>query len=61
MQGKFKLVVLNDVGHVIHEDKPRAVAEVFKEFLATFKIPVNFNARMTITSVSGKEVVIGGN
>jgi len=33
MQGKFKLVVLDNVGHVIHEDQPRRVAEVFHQFL----------------------------
>ena len=33
MQGKFKLVVLENVGHVIHEDQPRKVALSFREFL----------------------------
>jgi protein phosphatase methylesterase 1 len=34
MQGKFKLVVLDKVGHVIQEDQPHKVAEVFMEFIA---------------------------
>jgi protein phosphatase methylesterase 1 len=33
MQGKFKLVLLDKVGHTIHEDQPRRVGEVFHEFL----------------------------
>lgn len=33
MQGKFKLVVIENVGHVIHEDKPRQVADTFRQFL----------------------------
>ena len=42
MQGKFKLVVLDQVGHVIHEDQPKRVAQVFHDFLAQFKIPAMF-------------------
>ena len=34
MQGKFKLVVVDQVGHVIHEDQPKKVAQVFHDFLA---------------------------
>ena len=30
MQGKFKLVVVDNVGHVIQEDNPHIVAQVFK-------------------------------
>lgn len=33
MQGKFKLVVVDNVGHVIQEDRPQAVADVFVQFL----------------------------
>jgi protein phosphatase methylesterase 1 len=58
MQGRFKLVVLDQVGHVIQEDQPRACAEVFKEFLNLFRIPAKYAEQMTITSVSGKKVVI---
>jgi protein phosphatase methylesterase 1 len=43
MQGKFKLVVLDQVGHVIHEDQPRKVAQVFHDFLVHFKIPPKYN------------------
>ncbi len=59
MQGKFKLVVVDQVGHVIHEDQPKKVAQVFHEFLSQFRIPAVYNQPMVITSVSGKQVVIG--
>jgi protein phosphatase methylesterase 1 len=58
MQGKFKLVVFDQVGHVIHEDQPKKVAQSFHDFLAQFKIPAKFNQQMIVTSVSGKQVVI---
>ena len=58
MQGKFKLVVVDNVGHVIQEDRPQEVARVFKEFLDKFKIPALFKEQMVITTVSGKKVVI---
>ena len=58
MQGKFKLVVLDNVGHVIHEDQPRKVAEVFHQFLDQFKIPTKYAEQLVVTSVSGKKVVI---
>ena len=44
MQGKFKLVVLDQVGHVIHEDQPKKVALVFNDFLSHFKIPQAYAA-----------------
>lgn len=39
MQGKFKLVVLPDVGHAIQEDDPHGFARAFREFIHTFSIP----------------------
>lgn len=58
MQGKFKLVVVDQVGHVIHEDSPRNVAEVFHDFLGQFRIPAKYAQQTVVTSVSGKKVVI---
>ena len=58
MQGKFKMVVVDNVGHVIQEDRPDAVATVFKQFLDKFHIPASFKEQMVITSVSGKKIVI---
>lgn len=39
MQGKFKLSIINNVGHIIHEDDSKAVADMINEFVSTFKIP----------------------
>jgi protein phosphatase methylesterase 1 len=41
MQGKFKLCVLNDVGHIIQEDDPKGVNNLINNFITTFKIPAN--------------------
>ena len=38
MQGKFQMKVIYDVGHVIQEDNPGAVAETIIKFLDTFRI-----------------------
>jgi len=38
MQGKFQMKVIYDVGHVIQEDNPGAVAQEMYKFLETFKI-----------------------
>lgn len=58
MQGKFKLVVVDNVGHVIQEDRPQAVADVFKQFIEQFHIPPQHKEQMVITTISGKKVVI---
>ena len=58
MQGKFKMVVIENVGHVIQEDNPEAVAHVFLQFLEQFKIQAKFKEQMVITTISGKKVVI---
>ncbi len=59
MQGKFKLVVMNNVGHVIQEDQPKKVAAVFKDFLEIFRIPLKYNEMKVVMSVSGKPIQIG--
>ncbi len=38
MQGKFKLSVVKDVGHIIHEDNPKATVLVVKDFINLFRI-----------------------
>ena len=58
MMGKFKMVVVNNVGHVIQEDNPEAVAKVFLEYLNTFHIPTHFKEQITITTANGKTIVI---
>ena len=39
MQGKFKLCVFSNVGHIIQEDDPKATFEMIDNFITTFKIP----------------------
>jgi protein phosphatase methylesterase 1 len=43
MMGKYRMVVIDDCGHVIQEDQPLKVAQAFTEFIATFKIPGKFS------------------
>jgi len=38
MQGKFRLSVINDVGHIIHEDDSKEVARMIADFISIFKI-----------------------
>ena len=42
MQGKFKLSVISNVGHIIHEDDPKKTAEVIDNFVKIFRIPALF-------------------
>lgn len=58
MQGRFKMVVIDNVGHVIQEDNPKEVAAAFKTYLDKFNIPTKFNQQMVITTASGKQVII---
>jgi protein phosphatase methylesterase 1 len=39
MQGKFRLVVLQNTGHSIQEDDPKNTAYNFHDFLIKFRIP----------------------
>jgi len=38
MQGKFRLAIINDVGHIIHEDDSKEVAKMIADFILIFKI-----------------------
>ena len=58
MQGKLKMVVIEDCGHSMHEDQPLKVVEVFLKYLETFKILEKWNEPMYVTSVSGKKILI---
>jgi len=42
MMGKYRMIVIDNCGHVIQEDQPVKVADVFIEYITTFKIPVRF-------------------
>lgn len=59
MEGRFSMVVIEDVGHSIQEDNPARVVEVLKEFITKFHIPEKYNEKLIVTTVSGKQVVIG--
>jgi len=58
MQGKFKLVTMLDVGHVIHEDAPIELAKNIKDFIDIFRIRTKYNEKLVITGLSGKKIVI---
>ena len=38
MQGKFKLSVINNVGHIVHEDDPSETYKIIEDFIKTFRI-----------------------
>jgi hypothetical protein len=40
MQGKFKVVVIHNVGHSVHEDDYKATGREFYNFLKDFRIPM---------------------
>lgn len=40
MQGKFKVVVLHNVGHCVHEDDFKGTARVVYDFMRDFRIPM---------------------
>lgn len=46
MQGKFKLIVLHNVGHSVQEDDHRGSAKMIHDFMKDFRIP------MTLSEVS---------
>lgn len=39
MQGKFRLSVINNVGHIVQEDDPKGTASVIRDFIQIFRIP----------------------
>jgi protein phosphatase methylesterase 1 len=38
MQGKFKLSVANNTGHIIHEDDPSETYKLIDDFIKNFRI-----------------------
>ena len=57
MQGKFKLCVLNNVGHIIHEDNPQATFDLIDNFITTFKIPAKMQDLKPIVGKLGSSKV----
>eukprot|EP01017_Pseudomicrothorax_dubius_P021635 TRINITY_DN2328_c0_g3_i1.p1 TRINITY_DN2328_c0_g3~~TRINITY_DN2328_c0_g3_i1.p1 ORF type:complete len:399 (+),score=91.54 TRINITY_DN2328_c0_g3_i1:74-1270(+) len=43
MQGKFKLIVYQNVGHHVHEDNPLATAKSLYSLLEIFKVPLTLD------------------
>lgn len=51
MQGKFKLIVIHNVGHSVQEDDYKATARELYGFIKDFRIP------MTLSEKAEKELV----
>jgi protein phosphatase methylesterase 1 len=45
MQGKFKVVVIHNVGHSVHEDDFKNTAKECYKFLKDFRIPMTLQER----------------
>lgn len=45
MQGKFKVVVIHNVGHSVQEDDFRATAKECYNFIKDFRIPMTLQER----------------
>lgn len=45
MQGKFKLVVIHNVGHSVQEDDYKATAKELHSFIKDFRIPMNISEK----------------
>lgn len=43
MQGKFKLVIIHNVGHSVQEDDYKATAKVCYSMLKDFRIPLTLS------------------
>jgi hypothetical protein len=61
MMGKFKLIVLHEVGHSVHEDKPKELAEAFDNFVSMFHLKTKASELKIVTSLNGNKVVIQTN
>jgi protein phosphatase methylesterase 1 len=45
MQGKFKLVILHNVGHSVQEDDFKGTAKACYDLLKDFRIPLNLSEK----------------
>ena len=48
MQGKYKLSIMRNVGHIMHEDKPDEAMKFIKDFVRTFRITAKETEKKTI-------------
>jgi protein phosphatase methylesterase 1 len=53
MQGKFKLSVINNVGHLVHEDDPSSTFKIIDNFITTFKIAAKLSEMKPIIGKLG--------
>ena len=56
--GQFLTTVIPDCGHVIQEDQPKDMFTALDWFIKRNMIPVNYTEQVSITSLSGKKIVI---
>lgn len=55
MQGRFKLSIVPNVGHIIQEDNPKRTMEIFEEYVSTFKIPPKFSEIKPVLGLLGSK------
>ena len=55
MQGKYKLSILRNVGHVMHEDAPDKVLGVIDDFIHTFRITPQLSEMTPIIGMLGNQ------
>lgn len=53
MQGKFKMDVIADSGHIMHEDSPMEFADKLDKFVKAFRIPEKFSEIKPIVAKLG--------
>ena len=55
MQGKFKLTVVRNVGHIMHEDNPEEINKAIEDFVVGFRIKEKVGDVEPIISWVGKD------
>ena len=55
MQGKYKLSILRNVGHIMHEDVTDKVMGVIDDFIHTFRITPQLNEMISVISKLGNQ------
>ena len=55
MQGKYKLSILRNVGHIMHEDAPDKVMGVIDDFIHTFRITLQLSEMISVISKLGNQ------
>ena len=55
MQGKYKLSILRNVGHIMHEDAPDKVMGVIDDFIHTFRITPQLSEMVPVIGKLGNQ------